>query len=1381
MFKKTAILLFTAVSFIFASGSIERSRFLDTDFIDIGTKNGIAENVIAQQFMNIPAKTKLLDEILDFKPRKYETYKCQVDDEGGETCPKDVTACTADPQYSAGTSEKKSGVYTLSAPYAMGWINKKQSTTGHFGADHWIDAFFTWYKQSKTLQMFIYGSNPGRGMVEWNVGNINNATTLLSLVNPSIKDGKVYISMKFWGDRCSSNSAEYVLEIDKLYKTNKVFSKQEMISFAEQTGIMSPYIRHGRISKRTYHAAAKSSVMYGHILSLGLCGGKGAQSPYVLFEEKGELGPICPSDFSFSKEKDHCVKIIDYTYYDYKCPPNTGEINPETGRPYPDWQGPYDKGGDCGGAGINANKECNSATPPSKNCFRNDFFCPFDKKHQCFKKPTEEKPVAENQKDDYIYTMGIPDTITNKLTSDPICENGGAFVEEKKQCQIEAKAKCPTGFIQSPYDDMCVKKLTERCVQTDENGQCIKKEFENCQGDFVESEKPGDSNLCFVTKEQECPNGYIGDLQTKCIKQAQCPDHHILTPEGKCELVYFYTNYTCPAGYENVRPTNSSNDCKGLCGSDGCSCNSAIPSADNCRKKVTTKNTNTYEVSKKSPMIVHKVTPSIDHKIPDENFNVTNVPCNYEINATKTGICKDNVNSIIGQDERLCFKKGNGQEFCYNIAGCRFSGKITSDKITDLFIERDLKTISSKSATGSIKSTCQLNGNVGYSPRNEGITSVSPKLGSQKYVTIKAKGNAKTSNGTWSGFNIATMAVQLSDGLWYTLDEAYDDEGKRISRNVPDFVIGLNRTFFKIGKKSEECEVKGVKVTAYCGEEIALYMPNPNLGVIGVAELDSLDDDKDKSSNAVNLNILINGIKMPLTKSINTIDNNPFVVKPISPITEYSDRLNFWDSYMDGDIGFIEFVREVSSNDRNEGFVPENKIPYEMGDKGFTNIEYSSADEKTEEYVQGKVEILRRQVQTVTKEVEKLAVEQLFWSHNSRRMESYRYAEFVRKICNRDFHHLTFGADFYLAKGMKDRNPYTGPIKDVITINNNLVTSRTDVPGYSKADVYEINGVIDKTIFLYNDTRQIWGGKDERKELSAVSTFYDFFEQGRTHYSRTYGGNHPRGSSGTLLLAQCYRKDSVSENVCPGAYELKELDGKPICEKKAVSCPTGYFYTGKDGKEACRKALISGTFFVSSKMNEKECQENSTFLNGTIIPFEMLKFTLINYGKSLLHSGATKEGCVIRVNHQTDFQSNIYAAKTLTYNNNFEYVCSKWSCAGGSCKIGICPTFNTTIGKENKPMEYQGKIIPKDLEGKLSQEACLEQECDANKEHAGVCGLKFQPSTSLSKGVFFQDGKFYQAYCDEKDAVLSDDGATCIVKRCPEGTIKQANGTCKKK
>ena len=1321
MFKKTAILLFTAVSFIFASGSMERSRFLDTDFIDIGTKNGITENVIAQQFMNIPAKTKLLDEILDFKPRKYETYKCQVDDEGGETCPKDVTACTADPQYSAGTSEKKSGVYTLSAPYAMGWINKKQSTTGHFGADHWIDALFTWNEQSKTLQMFIYGSDPGRRKVEHNVGTVDRGTTLLSLTNPSIKDGKVYISMRFWGDSCSSNSAEYVLEIDKLYKTNKVFSKQEMISFAEQAGVIPLYTEHRRLSTRRYHIPAKGTVMYGHILSLGVCGGSGAQSPYVLFEEKGELGPICPSDFSFSKEKDHCVKIIDYTYYDYKCPPNTGEINPETGRPYPDWQGPKNKGGDCGGVGLSANMECNSENPPSDNCFRNYFFCPFDKERPCFKKPTEERPVVENKKEDYIYAAGIPDTKSNKITSDPVCNNGGVFVKERKQCEIESKAKCPDGFVQSPYEGMCVKKLTERCVQTDENGQCIKKEFENCQGDFVEGEKPSDSSLCFIPKEQKCPEGYMGDFNNKCIKQAVCQNNQILTNEGKCELIYFYTNFTCPAGYENIKPINSSNDCKGLCGSDGCSCNSAIPSADNCRKRVTTKNTNTYEVSEKSPMILHNVTPSAGYNVPNENFSTINVPCNYDNNGSKFGICKDNVNSIVGQDERLCFKKGNGQEFCYNIAGCRFSGQMTSDKITDLFIERDLKTISSKSATGSIKSTCQLNGNVGYSPRNEGITSVSPKLGSQKYVTIKAKGNAKTSNGTWSGFNIATMAIQLSDGLWYTLDAAYNEQGKRISRNVPDFVVGLDRSLFKIEKENEECNVKGEKVKGYCGDEVLLYMPTPDLGVIGVAELDSLDDDKDKSGNSVNLSIVINGIKMPLTKTINAIENNPFIVQPVTASSEYSDRLNFWDSYIDGDIGFIEFVREISSVDKNENFVPENKLPYEMANKGFTNIEYSAGNDKLEPWVTGKTETFKKtSAQVMSDWVMPYANGAPINNHLTMPMSKQQFRE-------------------ALCKGSAT-NPAVYLV-DATTRQRVAITSYDEL--IEAEDIY-VGGYTMHWLGSHGITRCRIGG-----------------------YRQNYG-----------------HRLKCKKTTCPDGYTLTtDLDGggNKVCVKKTTACPAGYFFTGEAGSKACKKTITKGTFFMAPKMSASECANHAKTVNGTVIPYNMLKFNLINNGKSLLSSGATQESCIIRVNYEIDFQANKYAEKIKTYNNNFEYVCSKWSCAGGSCKIGICPTFNTTIGKENKPMEYQGKIIPKDLEGKLSQEACLEQECDANKEHAGVCGLKFQPSTSLSKGVFFQDGKFYQAYCDEKDAVLSDDGATCIVKRCPEGTIKQANGTCKKK
>lgn len=1310
MFKKTAILLFTAVSFIFASGSMERSRFLDTDFIDIGTKNGITENVIAQQFMNIPAKTKLLDEILDFKPRKYETYKCQVDDEGGETCPKDVTACTADPAYNSGYSEKRSGVTTLYSDYIMGRQNKKSNVGTVYAPYHGGDlhVFFLWNPTSKNLQAFFYRTTYFFGKMERDCQSTAEYYTSLYLDNVHEEKGKIPIALTINGGIFFQTE----LETKNLYQINGYLSYRDLIK------ILGIKITGSKAISKTCRAPT-TSLRYGHFTNIAGLARK--QTYSVSMESKGEPKPICPEGFGFSDQKNKCIKRIDYIYYDYKCPANVGETDPNTGKPYPDWQGPKNKGGDCGGVGLSANMECNSENPPSDNCFRNYFFCPFDKERPCFKKPTEERPVVENKKEDYIYAAGIPDTKSNKITSDPVCNNGGVFVKERKQCEIESKAKCPDGFVQSPYEGMCVKKLTERCVQTDENGQCIKKEFENCQGDFVEGEKPSDSSLCFIPKEQKCPEGYMGDFNNKCIKQAVCQNNQILTNEGKCELIYFYTNFTCPAGYENIKPINSSNDCKGLCGSDGCSCNSAIPSADNCRKRVTTKNTNTYEVSEKSPMILHNVTPSAGYNVPNENFSTINVPCNYDNNGSKFGICKDNVNSIVGQDERLCFKKGNGQEFCYNIAGCRFSGQMTSDKITDLFIERDLKTISSKSATGSIKSTCQLNGNVGYSPRNEGITSVSPKLGSQKYVTIKAKGNAKTSNGTWSGFNIATMAIQLSDGLWYTLDAAYNEQGKRISRNVPDFVVGLDRSLFKIEKENEECNVKGEKVKGYCGDEVLLYMPTPDLGVIGVAELDSLDNDKDKSGNSVNLSIVINGIKMPLTKTINAIENNPFIVQPVTASSEYSDRLNFWDSYIDGDIGFIEFVREISSVDKNENFVPENKLPYEMANKGFTNIEYSAGNDKLEPWVTGKTETFKKtSAQVMSDWVMPYANGAPINNHLTMPMSKQQFRE-------------------ALCKGSAT-NPAVYLV-DATTRQRVAITSYDEL--IEAEDIY-VGGYTMHWLGSHGITRCRIGG-----------------------YRQNYG-----------------HRLKCKKTTCPDGYTLTtDLDGggNKVCVKKTTACPAGYFFTGEAGSKACKKTITKGTFFMAPKMSASECANHAKTVNGTVIPYNMLKFNLINNGKSLLSSGATQESCIIRVNYEIDFQANKYAEKIKTYNNNFEYVCSKWSCAGGSCKIGICPTFNTTIGKENKPMEYQGKIIPKDLEGKLSQEACLEQECDANKEHAGVCGLKFQPSTSLSKGVFFQDGKFYQAYCDEKDAVLSDDGATCIVKRCPEGTIKQANGTCKKK
>lgn len=1309
------ILLFMSVSLVFGSaGSTERSRFLGTEFIDIGKRDTIGDTTIAQQFVNLPAKTKLLEEIVDYKPRSYETYKCKIDDEGGETCPKDITDCNANPEYTAGYSVKKSGTYTQTAGYVMGWVNQATSNTARFSTDHWVNVFFVWNPTAKQIQALLIGGSPS-DVVEHNIGSWEKASTVVTVDNPTVKNGEIVFSMRFWGERCVTGSGQYTINTNTLQKTNRALSKEELFQMALNKGFVTTF---NSWARRWHKTSRTSNPGAGYFSRIGVCPGGGVQTPNIQLQTQGEQTPVCPEGYTYTASKDKCVKTVNYVYYDYKCPAATNEINPLTGKIYPAWIGPKVKGGDCGGVGLNSAKECQSATPPRDNCFRNFYYCPFDPKRTCFKNPTNEKPVVENQDGGYVYAAPTANTISKILFETPKCPSGGTFNKDKLQCEAIVKATCPAGFTESPYDGICVKKLEEKCIE-EANGQCIKKAYENCDGTLSQTQD-GLPAICYANKIQQCPSEYVGDSDTKCLAETKCPTGFILTPEGKCEQKYFYTEYQCPAGYENVKPQSSgSNDCKGICGFDTCSCNSAIPQADTCRKKVAPQ-TNKLEIVEKSKLLRHSVTLSKDYKAPKENFKITNIPCSIDVNGGNT-TCKDNVVSIIGKDNQLCFNKANGQNYCYDVLGCSFSGSITSDRIKDISVGRDLKTLSSATGSGSIKSTCRFNGNVGNKNRTEGISLVSSNPTNPKYVTIKAKGSARTSNGNWNGFSLANMAIQLSDGLWYAVDQVFDSNGNKVVRNMPDFVVGIDKSAFNIVKANSACEVKGKKTPGYCGDEILMYMPSPDLGIIGVAELDGLNPSVDKSKNSVSLNVTFNDTLIPLTTNIANISSNPYVVRPVESEIEFSDKLHFWDNYMDGDIGFIEFVREISAEDKRDGFVPENKIPFEMAEKGFTNIEYSKGNDSLEPWVPGKTEELK----TVSTAI-------IDWV-------------------------------IPYALGM--------PVNRHLTI-----------PGMSETQFREAlcrGSSINPAVYLVDfNTRQ-------RLPITA----YDELMEAQTIYVGSPSAHWLTNSISRCALnndslRKYGHKLKCKKTLCPieGYVLTNELDkdGNKICKFVNTTCPTGYFATGEKGEKACKKTITKGTYFVAPKMSAGECRTNANLVGGVVIPSEMFKFNLLHNGKHLSSTGATRESCVIRVDSEADFASVEYAEKSKLYDNNFKYVCSKWSCENGNCKIGICPTIRKQIGNTSKPVEYQGKIIPDSLRETLSSAACLEQSCDAFKEYGNVCGLRYQPSTNLGKGVFFKDGKFYQAYCDDKEAALSEDGSTCVVKRCPEGTVKQANGTCKK-
>jgi len=73
----------------------------------------------------------------------------------------------------------------------------------------------------------------------------------------------------------------------------------------------------------------------------------------------------CPegySDTAGTGDQD-CSRVVNYTYYTYHCKKNEKNFYGN------DWQDPINPGGDCG------YQDCNSETPPSKNCKREGFKC----------------------------------------------------------------------------------------------------------------------------------------------------------------------------------------------------------------------------------------------------------------------------------------------------------------------------------------------------------------------------------------------------------------------------------------------------------------------------------------------------------------------------------------------------------------------------------------------------------------------------------------------------------------------------------------------------------------------------------------------------------------------------------------------------------------------------------------------------------------------------------------------------------------------------------------------------------------------------------------------------------------------------------------------
>ena len=269
----------------------------------------------------------------------------------------------------------------------------------------------------------------------------------------------------------------------------------------------------------------------------------------------------------------------------------------------------------------------------------------------------------------------------------------------------------------------------------------------------------------------------------------------------------------------------------------------------------------------------------------------------------------------------------------------------------------------------TILSSCRLNGHVGWSTRAEGITSINLGEGISRWLEIDSNGtanlnptNAADQGGIskWEGFNIGLMLLQLSDGNYYVANSMKGDDGIEIDRKLPGSIKKLSNSNYQFaplnpGETTPVCMYKGKNTPNMCGRSLKIILPEAKLYVLAIQDLESFNAVQIGGTkiidNTFDLNMSINGNKYDYKGSglFTPIE----IVKEDTSVTDTTntkfvkDRLKFWDSFIDGDIGFIEFTRDVRNKDRVDNFVPENQIPYNMSKVGFTSLDFIPSMGKT--------------------------------------------------------------------------------------------------------------------------------------------------------------------------------------------------------------------------------------------------------------------------------------------------------------------------------------------------------------------------------------------------------------------------------------------------
>ena len=482
--------------------------------IDIGTRNPInkADIIIQKDWIDIAASLKRIDLLVYPKKRNEERHDCLIDDFGVQNCPLMLSKCKEKDDYISGLSEKVE--------------NFREQPT--IKTTFKVDKFYP--------SLLRYGVTFGAGDIDLYAKGYSSSGTLIYDIGWHAKNGWSVNGGRHSGDRTSGGTEEITIKtknwkdagVDYVEFYIHAYSNKNLEDFNAKC-----FYYDEKNKKRTFDL--KGNVRTKVLMRFDLNRNKITNLDSSVILPKIDIYE-CPEGYErIDKDKDDNEKPgtcrIDYVYYNYSCPTEKDDsdevVTWDSSNPNGIWVGPLiSTGGDCGGIGLNSNKECQSPTPPAKNCLRISYTCPIDKNKKCTKVPNDLRHGDSNYEDNYIYSKGNAIEFAKTLVKDKSCKEGSTYNAETDSCLSENSYKClEEGFTYEPIVQECVKVPSCPGMLDPDNGDCL------------------------TLPEFECEAaGYeYNAINKKCEKNPFCDKGTFNTAKHLCEESG--NNSSCPLGY----------------------------------------------------------------------------------------------------------------------------------------------------------------------------------------------------------------------------------------------------------------------------------------------------------------------------------------------------------------------------------------------------------------------------------------------------------------------------------------------------------------------------------------------------------------------------------------------------------------------------------------------------------------------------------------------------------------------------------------------------------------------------------------------------------------------------------------------------------------